>query len=104
MLITDDEIKTGRAKFGDKASRILSRAVERIEEEIISTLSTDLKEQGWVTSSLIHDEIVIRHSNRFTNPHDEMAHLERTTKLSFKKFEDSRGWPPGLLRVNFQRL
>ena len=51
-----------------------------------------------------HDEIVIRHSNRFTNPHDEMAHLERTTKLSFKKFEDSRGWPPGTLKVDILHL
>ena len=51
MLIVDDEIKAGRASPGDKPARILSRTVERVEEEIIAGLISHLKEQGWVTSS-----------------------------------------------------
>ena len=65
MLITDDEIKAGRASPGDKPAKILSRTAERVEEEIIAGLISHLKEQGWVTSSLIHDEIVVQQSNRF---------------------------------------
>ena len=75
MLITDDEIKEGRASPGDKPTRILSRTVERVEEEIIAGLMSHLKEQGWVTSSLIHDEIVVQHSNRFLNPNEELQSL-----------------------------
>ena len=56
MLITDDEIKEGRASPGDKSTTILSLALERVEEEIIAALSSHLKEQCWVTSSLIHDD------------------------------------------------
>ena len=65
MLITDDEIKASRASPGDKPTKILSRTVDRVEEEIIAVHSSHLKEQGCVTSSLIQDEIVVRHSNRF---------------------------------------
>ena len=104
MLITDDEIKAGRASPGDKPARILSRTVERVEEEIIAELISHLKEQGWVTSSLIHDEIVVQHSNRFLNPNEELQSLCHNSKLGFRAFEDSRGWPPGSLRVDVQRL
>ena len=45
LLITDDEIKAGKAKFGGKPTRILSRAVERIEQELILALSSHRKEQ-----------------------------------------------------------
>ena len=75
MLITDDEIKAGRACSGDKPTKIISRTVERVEEEIIAVLSSQLKEQGWVTSSLIRDEIVVRHSNRFLSPNEELHSL-----------------------------
>ena len=87
-----------------KPTRILSRAVERVEEEIISMLSTYLENQGWRTSSLIHDEIVIRHSNRSLNPNDEMSTLERTTKLQLRNIEDFKGWPPGTLQITIHRL
>ena len=104
MLIVDDEIKAGRANPGDKPARILSRTVERVEEEIIAGLISHLKEQGWVTSSLIHDEIVVQHSNRFLSPNEELQSLCHNSKLGFRAFEDSRGWPPGSLRVDIQRL
>ncbi len=62
------------------------------------------KEQGWVTSSLIHDEIVVQHSNRFLDPNEELQSLCHNSKLGFRAFEDARGWPPGSLRVDVQRL
>ena len=71
LLITDDEIKAGKAKFGDTPTIIFSRAVERIEEELMSALSSYLKEQGWITSSLIHDEITILHPNRFISLNEQ---------------------------------
>ena len=80
MLITDDEIKAGRASPGDKLTKILSRTVERVEEEIIAVLISHLKEQGWVTPSLIHDEIVVRHSNRFLSPNEELQSLCHNSK------------------------
>ena len=104
MLITDEEIKASRASPGGKPTKILSRTVERVEEEIIAVLSSHLKGQGWVTSSFIHDEIVIRHSNRFMSPNEELQSLCHNSKLGFRAFEDSRGWPPGSLRVDVQRL
>ena len=104
VLITDDEIKAGRATTKDKPARVLSRAVERAEEDIISGLISHLKEQGWVTTSLIHDEITIRQSDHYTNPSDELQSLNHHSKLSFRSFEDSRGWPPGSLQIDLQRL
>ena len=55
VLITDDEVRAGKAKSSDKSTRILSRAIERVEEELMSNLSSFLKGRGWDTSSLIHD-------------------------------------------------
>ena len=55
VLIIDDEVRAGKAKSSDKSTRILSRAVERVEEELMSSLSSFLKGRGWDTSSLIHD-------------------------------------------------
>ena len=104
VLITDDEIKAGRASPGDKPTKILSRTVERVGEEIIAALSSHLKEQSWVTSSLIHDELVVRHSNRFLSSNEELQSLCHNSKLGFRAFVDSRGWSPGSLRVDIQRL
>ena len=103
-LVHDDEIKAGKAKMSDKPLRVLSRAVERVEEEIMTTLSAHLNEQGWVTTSLIHDEIIIRNSILFLNPEDEIRALERASKLSLRTFEDARGWPPGTLRISTEKL
>ena len=103
-LITDDEVRFGKAAMTDKPTRILSRAVERVEEEITSALSAHLREHGWITSTLIHDEIVIRHSNQFLNQNDEAQNLDRISKMNLRSFEDSRGWPPGTLQLKIQRL
>ena len=103
-LITDEEIRFGKAAMTDKPARILSRAVERVEEGIMSALSAHLREYGWITSTLIHDELVIRHSNRFLNQNDEMQNLDRISKMNLRSFEDSRGWPPGTLQLKIQRL
>ena len=103
-LITDDEVKNSRAALTDKSTRILSKAVGRSEEEIICELSAHLKEQGWETSTLIHDEIVICKSNRFTDLNEEVAQLNHMTKLSLRNSENRRGWPPGTLQIDIQRL
>ena len=103
-LISLDEIDAGRASIGDRPTRVLSRAVERIEEQIMSSLISHLKGEGWATSSLIHDEIVIRPSTRFGNPNIEMQSLDIQTKLNFRAFEDSRGWQTGTLQIKIQHL
>ena len=90
--------------MNDRPLRVLSRAVERVEEEIMATLSAHLKEQGWVTTSLIHDEIIIRNSILFLNSEDELRALERASKLNLRTFEDARGWPPGTLRISTEKL
>ena len=104
MLIIDDEIKEGRAKDTDKSTKILSRAVERIGVDLMTELSAFLLREGWVTSSLIHDEITIQRSTKFSNENEETQSLTNTAKLSLRDFEDSKGWPPGSLRVDIQRL
>ena len=103
-LITDDEIQNMRANLKDKPSRTLSRAVERAEAGITSALSARLQEYGWITTTLIHDEIITCHSSRFLNLNDEMQTLDQVSKLSLRTFEDSRGWPPGTLQLKIQRL
>ena len=91
VLITDDEVRSGKAKSSDKSTRILSRAVERVEEQLMSNLSSFLKGRGWETSSLIHDEIVIQRSTNFLNQNDELQSLTNNAKLSLRNFEDFRG-------------
>ena len=104
VLITDDEVKSGKAKITDKPTKILSRAVERVEEELMAELISRLKGQGWDTTSLIHDEITIQRSSRFLNPNEEFQALTNSAKLSLRNFEDSRGWPPGSLQIDIQKL
>ena len=104
VLIIDDEIKNGKAGNVDKPTRTLSRAIERIEEELMAGVISYLQDHGWVTSSLIHDEIIIQHSAKFLTPNDELQSLTSNAKLSLRKFEDSRGWPPGSLQIEIQRL
>ena len=104
VLIVDDEVKHGRATYGDKPTRTLSRAVEKVEEELMAMLISSLRRGGWETTSLIHDEVTIRDSFRFSNTNDEMQSLTATTNLSLRNFEDSRGWPPGSLRIEIQKL
>ena len=67
-------------------------------------LSAHLNEQGWETTTLIHDEIVIRKSNRFADLNEELAQLNHMTKLSLRNSENRRGWPPGTLQIDIQRL
>ena len=47
VSITDDEVRAGKAKSSDKSTKILSRGVERVEEELMSSLSSFLKGRGW---------------------------------------------------------
>ena len=46
VLITDDEVRAGKAKSSDKSKRIPSRAVESVEEGLMSSLSSSLKGRG----------------------------------------------------------
>ena len=81
VLITDDEVRAGKAKSSDKSTKILSRGVERVEEELMSSLSSFLKRRGWDTSSLIHDEITIQRCSNFSNQNDEQSfNLSRATQ------------------------
>ena len=57
-----------------------------------------------VTSSFIHDEITIQHSANFLNPNEELQALTNNAKLSPRNFENTRGWPPGSLQIDIQRL
>ena len=100
VLITDDEVKEGRAKYTDKPTRILSRAVERVEVELMTKLRLFLQEQGWETTSLIHDEITIQRSAKFSNHNEELQSLTRNVKLSLRDFESTHGWPPGSLQMD----
>ena len=63
-----------------------------------------LRGQGWITTSLIHDEITIQHSLKFSNQNEELQSLSTATKLSLRKFEDFRGWPSGSLQIDIQKL
>ena len=104
VLIVEDEVRNGRASQGDKPTKILSRAVERIEEELMAMIISHLGGQGWSTTSLIHDEITIQHSVKFLNQNEELQFLTTAAKLSLRNFEDFRGWPSGSLQIDIQRL
>ena len=104
VLITDDEVRAGKAKSSDKSTRILSRAVERVEEELMSSLSSFLKGRGWEKYSLIHGEIIIQRSTNFLNQNDELQSLTNNAKLSLRNFEEFRGWPPGSLHIDIHEL
>ena len=85
------------AKIGDKEARILSKAVEKTDGEIMTSLSRTLCEGGWTTTTLIHDEIVIRPSIRFDSKHSALQKLNRETELALRNYEKRKGWPPGTL-------
>ena len=99
-LIVDREFRNGKASRKEKEARILSRAAERMERELIDNLETDLTLKGWSISTLIHDEIIIQ------RPIDEKIHLDfidalsRDAKLALRNFENTKGWAPGTLDVN----
>ena len=46
VLITDDEVRAAKAKSSAKSTRIPSRAVESVEEGLMSSLSSSLKGRG----------------------------------------------------------
>ena len=88
----------------DKPTRTLSRAIERVEVELMTKLSIFLQQQGWITSSLIHDEITIQRATLFSNQNEEMQSLFKHANLCLRDFEELRGWPPGSLRIEIQKL
>ena len=94
---------SGKKPKKRKSTKTLSRAVEKVEDELMALLISYLKGYEWDTTSLIHDEIKIQESIRFTNPNDELQTLTTTATLGLRNFEDSRGWPPGSLRVEMQK-
>ena len=46
VIIADTEMQSGRVPASTKDTRILSKVVERVEEEIMSSLSKKLVERG----------------------------------------------------------
>ena len=85
----------------EKEARILSRAAERTERELIDNLEANLTLKGWSISTLIHDEIIIQHPGDNRIRHDLLAALTRDAKLVVRNFENARGWAPGTLDINF---
>ena len=100
-LIVDSELKNGKASRKEKEARVLSRAAERTERELIDNLDANLTLKGWSISTLIHDEIIIQHRGDSRIHHDLVAALTRDAKLVVRNFENARGWAPGTLDINF---
>ena len=99
-LIVDSELKNGKASRKEKEARVLSRAAERMERELIDNLETDLTLKGWSISTLIHDEIIIQRPVDEKIHHDLVNALSRDAKLALRNFENTKGWAPGTLDVN----
>ena len=60
-LIVNHKISNHRVHRNEKEARVLSRATERTEREIMDNLEANLSLKGWTISTLIHDEIFIHH-------------------------------------------
>ena len=104
VIIADTEIQSGRVPASTKDTRILSKVVERVEEEIMSSLSKKLLERSWHTTTLIHDELILKQSARFSSHSEESASLNSEASFSLREYEDFRGWPPGTLGVKICSL
>ena len=63
-LIVDRELRDNKASRKEKEARVLARAAERIERELIDNLEANLTLKGWSISTLIHDEIIIQHPRK----------------------------------------
>ena len=99
-LSVDRELRNGKAYPKEKEARVLSRAAERTELELIDNLETDLTLKGWSISTLIHDEIIIQRPVDEKIHHDLVNALSRDAKLALRNFEITKGWAPGTLDVN----
>ena len=99
-LIVDREFRNGNASRKEKEARVLSRAAEKMERELIDNLETDLTLKGWSISTLIHDEIIIQRPVDEKIHHDLVNALSRDAKLALRNFENTKGWAPGTLDVN----
>ena len=63
-------------------------------------LEGHLAHYGWTTSTLIHDEVVIRRLSDSTTNQSKTDALLRDTKVAIRRFEEARGWAPGTLDIN----
>ena len=100
-LTVDSELRNGKASRKEKEARVLSRAAERTERELIDNLEANLTLKGWSTSTLIHDEIIIQHPGDNRIRHDLLAALTRDAKLVVRTFEIARDWAPETHYINF---
>ena len=99
-LIVDRDFRNGKAYPKEKEARVLSRAAERMERELIDNLETNLTLKGWSISTLIHDEIIIQRPVVDEKIHlDLIDALSRDAKLALRNFENTKGWAPGTLDV-----
>ena len=84
----------------EKEVSVLPRVVEKTERAITETIERHLAQRGWVTTTLIHDELVIQRSSDTDTQQHETEALEHDTKVAIRRFEEARGWAPGTLDMN----
>ena len=97
-------IRNGAASAATKDTRTLSRAVERIENEITNSLSSHRASKSWATTTLIQDELILSHSARFQSNSEEIISLQLEGNYVLRKLENLRGWPPGMLATKMSSL
>jgi hypothetical protein len=99
-LIVDSEKKNSRASDHEKETRVISRAVERVERSIMENLEACLTLKGWTTSTLLHDEIIIQPHVDSRKQCDILEKLFNDSKIVLRCFEVERGWSPGAIDLN----
>ena len=87
-----------------KPTTILSRAVERVEAQIMEELSSRLAEKRWKTTTMIHDEIIVTKSGHHTDSATEGRNIQEFTKACLREFEAHKGWREGTLHANISSL
>ena len=96
-LTVDHEISNHRAHKSAEEARVLFRATERTEREIMDNLEANLSLKGWTISTLIHDEIFIHHPIEHTCLQNLSETLLEDATLVGRSFEEAKSWAPGTL-------
>ena len=95
-LIVRREMREGKYREGQKATTVLSRAVEQAEVEITELLSKALEYKGWITTTLIHDEIVVARTGEHQDDNKEIDQLQACVSSTLLKHEEKKGGGQGL--------
>ena len=104
VLVVRNEERLGRGERNAKPTRTLSRAIERLEVRVMHDLSVALMNEGWETTTLIHDEIIVTRSDRQRSIEEKKKAVERAVGKALRCIEEERGWTPGTLHTNTARL